>query len=115
MIYIESSSHDAAYNFSIEDYLLHHAELTCPIVMLWQTKPCVMIGQYQIADLEVDKVRAKEKNVAIVRRPSGGGAIYTDEGTFLLSLILPAGVSEIGAADILPQNQARTRFIDLLI
>ncbi|MCL2402989.1 MAG: lipoate--protein ligase [Coriobacteriia bacterium] len=115
MLYLESGSLDAAYHFSVEDYLLHHADLTQPIIMLWQTKPCVMIGQYQIVELEVDKNRATEKDVAIVRRPSGGGAIFTDAGTFLLSLILPVNTDESGAIDAFPQKEARTQFAELLI
>ena len=119
MLYLEIDSKDAAYHFSVEEYLLQHFALTQPLVMLWQTKPCVMLGQYQIADREVDMKAVEEKEVAIVRRPSGGGAIFTDSGTFLLSLILPAKIDspdkESSDYDSFPQKAARTEFTDLLI
>ena len=99
--------------------MLQHFDLSQPLVMFWQTKPCVMLGQYQIADCEVDMKAVEEKEVAIVRRPSGGGAIFTDSGTFLLSLILPAKFvnSDNGDSgyDSFPQKAARAEFADLLI
>ena len=95
--------------------MLQHFDLSQPLVMFWQTEPCIMLGQYQIADREVDMKAAEEKEVAIVRRPSGGGAIFTDSGTFLLSLILPAKIGSNGDCDSFPQKAARTEFADLLI
>ena len=115
MLYLEVDSQDAAYHFSVEEYLLQHFDLTQPIVMLWQTKPCVMLGQYQIAEREIEMSQAEEKEVAIVRRPSGGGAIFTDSGTFLLSLILPAKFDNDGSYDSFPQKAARAEFAELLI
>ena len=115
MLYLRSDSQDAAYHFSVEEYFLQHFELRQPVVMLWQTKPCIMLGQYQIADAEIDIKHAEEQEVTIVRRPSGGGAIFTDQGTFLFSLILPAMLDDCGNYDVFPQKAARAQFAELLI
>jgi lipoate-protein ligase A len=50
-----------------------------------------MLGRNQIADAEIDMGEAERLGVRIVRRSSGGGAIFTDMGTLLFTLILPFG------------------------
>jgi len=114
MLYVKSHNLDAAYHFAVEEYLLHHFELDQPIVMLWQTQPTVMLGQGQIADAEVKLDLAAADTVNIVRRPSGGGAIYTDEGTLLLSLVLPEKHCKSGTVVQFPQKAAQAEFVELL-
>jgi lipoate-protein ligase A len=48
-----------------------------------------MIGANQIVKAEIDEAYANEAGICIVRRPSGGGAIFTDEGTLQYTVILP--------------------------
>ena len=86
MLYIETTSKDAAFHFSVEEYVMGFKQ---PVMMIWQADKCAMIGNYQIAEAEVDMAFAKQNNIQIVRRSSGGGTIYTDLGTILLSQIMP--------------------------
>jgi lipoate-protein ligase A len=60
-----------------------------PVLMLWSTRPTVMIGANQVVDLEIDRAKAEAAGVDIVRRSSGGGTIFTDPGTLLYTIILP--------------------------
>ncbi|MDR0518601.1 MAG: hypothetical protein LBG82_00890 [Clostridiales Family XIII bacterium] len=69
-----------------------------PAFMLWRTNPTVMIGANQIAEIEADLAYARESSIAVVRRSSGGGAIYTDPDTVLYTIILP--YTESDAFDI---------------
>ena len=85
MYFVESDSKDAAFYFSVEEYFMRH--INAPLVMIWQTSPCVMLGRYQVAAAEINMDYAKQENFQIVRRPSGGGTIFTDEGTFLYTMI----------------------------
>jgi len=89
MRYIESKSTDAAFHFSVEEYFMQRSTSKEPVVMIWQTGKCAMLGSYQLADAELDMSFAKEQNLQIVRRSSGGGTIFTDSGTLLYSMILP--------------------------
>jgi len=114
MFYLKPSSLDAAYHFATEEFLLRHFDLAQPTVMLWQTEPTVMLGQYQIADAEIVFDSASAHAVKVVRRPSGGGAIYTDAGTLLISLILPEKYRASGALDTFPQKAAQNSFAELL-
>jgi len=89
MIYIENDVKDAAFHFSAEEYIMREYPLNRPVLMLWQTEKCVMLGNYQVAEAEIDMGVARKEDVQIVRRPSGGGTIYTDLGTFLITIIMP--------------------------
>jgi len=57
--------------------------------MLWQTEKTVMLGNNQVVDSEVDIDFALDNGIAIVRRSSGGGSIFTDNGTILYTVIEP--------------------------
>ena len=89
MWYIENKSREAAFHFSVEEYIMKHYPFDEPVMMIWQTDRCAMIGNYQIAEAEIDMRYAKDEGVQIVRRSSGGGTIFTDEGTFLYTIIQP--------------------------
>lgn len=88
MIYIETTSKDAAFHFSVEEYIMRNYPWNEPVMMIWQTDKCAMLGNYQIAEAEIDINFARQKEIQIVRRSSGGGTIYNDLGTFLFSLIM---------------------------
>ena len=89
MRYVKPESQDAAFHFSVEEYFMEHAPLNEPLFMLWQADKCAMLGANQVAQAEVDITYARENNIQIVRRSSGGGTIFTDLGTLLYTLILP--------------------------
>ena len=89
VIFIENKSKDAAHHFSIEELFTRIIKLSEPVLMLWQTDNTVMLGNNQIVEAEVDLDFAAKTNINIVRRSSGGGAIYTDNGTILYTVIQP--------------------------
>ena len=87
MYYVESDSEDAAFYFSVEEHFMRH--VNAPLMMVWQTGPCIMLGRYQAAAAEIHMDYAEQANMQIVRRPSGGGAIYTDGGALLYTMSKP--------------------------
>ncbi|MDR1801601.1 MAG: lipoate--protein ligase [Lachnospiraceae bacterium] len=89
MIFIEHPSNDAAFFFATEEYFAGIGKMSAPVFLLWQTKPTAMLGCNQVLQAEINEVLAKENDVSIVRRRSGGGTIFTDPGTFLYTIILP--------------------------
>ena len=52
-----------------------------------RTQPTVSLGRFQKVTETVDMQACKARGVAIVRRRSGGGSIYTDSGQLLFALI----------------------------
>lgn len=80
-----ATSHDCAANLAGEAYLLSleydH------ILYLWVNDPCIVIGRYQNPFAECNLKNMQEQNVQLVRRQSGGGAVYHDRGNLCFTLI----------------------------
>ncbi len=87
MLLIENPSTDPAYNHALEEYLLKN--LQEDVVMVWQNVPTILIGRNQDALCEYDADYVREKGIRVVRRLSGGGAIYCDLRNLQYSLIAP--------------------------
>ena len=65
------------------------AETGDAILYLWQNVDTVVLGRNQDAAAECDLDYAAANGIQIVRRRSGGGAVYHDLGCLNVSLILP--------------------------
>lgn len=94
MIYIENNSTDPYFNFALEYYLIKEKQLpNDQVFIFWRTEPTVMIGKYQNTLEEINERFVKENKINVVRRITGGGAIYTDMGGWQFSFITK-GVTE---------------------
>ena len=89
VIYFDSDNKDAAFYFSAEELFTRYIKSETPVLMLWQTENTVMLGNNQVVSSEIDIDFALEAGIKIVRRSSGGGAIFTDMGTVLYTVIEP--------------------------
>lgn len=76
MIFIENNNLDPALNHAIELYVMDKYDED--IFMLWRNKPCILIGRYQNINMEVNLEFTEKNGLDVVRRLSGGGAIYCD-------------------------------------
>lgn len=85
MKYIRLNSTDPYYNLALEEYLLNNSD--DDIFMLWQNAPVVVIGRNQNAYAEVNLEYAKENNISVCRRITGGGAVYHDLGNLNYTFI----------------------------
>jgi lipoate-protein ligase A len=56
--------------------------------MLWQSEPAIIIGRFQNLWAETNFHFAEDHNISIIRRISGGGAVYHDAGNLCFSFIL---------------------------
>lgn len=77
----------ASFYFGLEEYLLNNDFGDSNIFVIWKCKPTVMVGKHQNTLEEIDFSYVKDNNIDIVRRKSGGGAIFTDEGTVQFTFI----------------------------
>jgi len=89
MILFENPSMSAAFYFAAEEYIMRVLRPDEPVLMLWSTNDTIMIGANQVAEAESDKAYAESAGIEIVRRPSGGGTIFTDKGTLQFTIVLP--------------------------
>ncbi|MDR3120660.1 MAG: lipoate--protein ligase family protein, partial [Clostridiales bacterium] len=94
MWYAAPDSLDAAFYFAAEEYLTTRFSKEGRVLLLWRTEPGVMLGVNQAAEAEVDLAEAERLGVSLTRRSSGGGAIFTDPGTLLFTVILPFRIGE---------------------
>lgn len=85
MIYIDNPYTDAWFNLAAEEYLLKN--FSDDIFMLWQNEPSVIIGKHQNVWDEINRNYIQEKHIKVVRRYSGGGAVYHDSGNLNVTLI----------------------------
>ncbi len=88
--YIESGSTNAAYNLAFEQYVFDDMPKDRQYFMLWQNNNAIIIGKNQNTMEEINSAIVKEKNVDVVRRLSGGGAVYHDIGNLNFTFISDA-------------------------
>lgn len=86
MIYIESHSTDPYFNLAFEEYIFT-TFLEEDIFLLWQNAPCMVVGSYQNICREVRVPALRKLGIPVLRRISGGGAVYHDLGNINYSLI----------------------------
>lgn len=87
MLQIKNSSTDPYYNLALEEYLLKQKKIDDNLFMLWQNEPVIVIGKNQNAYEELDLDYTKEQKIKVVRRMSGGGAVYHDLGNLNFTVI----------------------------
>ena len=89
MYYLETHSTDPTYNLALEEtMLLRRTE--GELLMLWQNDRSVIIGRNQNTPEEIDGAYAAGHGVAVVRRITGGGAVYHDLGNLNYSFLTDA-------------------------
>lgn len=86
-----SRSRDPYLNLSIEHYLLQKSPADSTILFLYTNRPSIIIGRNQNPWVEVNLglLRNGPLDVVLVRRRSGGGTVFHDEGNVNYSVICP--------------------------
>ena len=88
--YLETGSLIPYYNLAFEEWVLTHC-LEGDYLMLWQNDNTIVIGQNQNAEAEINRAFVDEHKINVVRRGTGGGAVYHDLGNLNYSFITDAG------------------------
>ncbi|MFV0556697.1 MAG: lipoate--protein ligase [Lactovum sp.] len=89
MKYINYFGNDAYQNIAMDSWLLDHLKATEPIFSLWQNKKAVIVGRNQNTFAEVNQDYIDQNDIQVVRRVSGGGAVYHDLGNICFTFFLP--------------------------
>ena len=80
MVFLDSPFTGAAFNLAMEEYAFSCLSRGEEYFMLWQNDSSVILGKHQNAQEEVNLPYAKAQGIPVVRRLSGGGAVYHDLG-----------------------------------
>ncbi len=87
MKYIENYSNDPRYNLAFEEYCFKELPRDEDYILLWINGPAIIIGKNQNTLEEVNSEYIKKNGISVVRRVTGGGAVYHDLGNLNFSII----------------------------
>lgn len=101
MFLIDTSRHgepvyDPIVNQSLDNYLINDLRLPGHGLIMYINDPAVIIGRFQNAYAEVNLPYLKEQGIKLVRRSSGGGAVYHDRGNIVFENIVVGDLSNYG-------------------
>ena len=91
--YLETHSEDPRYNLAFEQFVLENRR-EGDYLLLWQNANTIVIGRHQNAEEEINRPFVEEHGIHVVRRVTGGGAVYHDMGNLNYSFITDAGKTE---------------------
>ena len=74
------------FNLAVEEYLLKNSK--DEYFILGINTPSVIVGKHQVAHREADTRFVYEKGIPVIRRISGGGAVYHDFGNLNFTFII---------------------------
>ncbi len=90
MLYIQNDSTDPRYNLALEEYVFKHLKFEEDFIMLWQNEPSVIVGKNQNTVEEINVDYVEQHGIHVVRRSTGGGAVYHDLGNLNYTFITKA-------------------------
>lgn len=80
--------YDPIVNQSLDNYLINDLKLPGHGLIMYINQPSVIVGVNQNVFAEVNVPYLRENNIALVRRTSGGGAVYHDMGNLVFENIV---------------------------
>lgn len=86
MLCIKHPNTNPYFNLAAEEYLLKN--FSDDIFMLWRDEPSVIVGKHQNTLAEINLDFIKDNSIKVVRRLSGGGAVFHDLGNLNFTFIV---------------------------
>lgn len=81
-----------SWYLAAEEYFAKN--VTEEIIFFWKVAPTVIFGRHQVMENEVNLSYCRAHHIDLVRRKSGGGCVYADEGNLMTSYLSPSTHSE---------------------
>lgn len=85
MLCLLDKSTDPYFNLAAEEYMLKNFKED--VFMLWRNDNAIIVGKHQNTLSEINLDYVKEKEIKVVRRISGGGAVFHDLGNLNFTFI----------------------------
>lgn len=88
MIFIDNEGiTDPSINLALEEYALRNFPANEDYLLFYINEPSIIIGRYQCTLEEINQAYTEAKNIHVIRRISGGGAVYHDFGNLNFSFM----------------------------
>lgn len=85
MLCIYNPCTDPYFNLAAEEYFLDCCQED--VFMLWRNEPAIIVGKFQNSLAEINLDYVQEKHIKVVRRQTGGGAVFHDLGNLNFTFI----------------------------
>ena len=92
--YLDLMTTDPSYNLAVEQYVFDSLPRDRMYFMLWQNDNAIIIGKHQNTLAQINEPYVREHGIRVVRRLSGGGAVYHDLGNLNFTFIADADQQE---------------------
>ena len=90
MLFLDNLNNpDPRMNLAFEEYAICNIAPNEEILLFYINEPSIIIGRNQITTQEINVDYVNEHGIHVVRRLSGGGAVYHDLGNLNFSFIAP--------------------------
>ena len=90
MLYVDNRGiNDPRINLALEEYVLRHKLAGEQLLLFYVNEPSIIIGRNQNTIEEINPPFIESRGIHVVRRISGGGAVYHDLGNLNFSFISP--------------------------
>lgn len=91
MLFIDNRDiHDARVNLALEEHVLRNRMATDDLLLFYVNAPSIIIGRNQNTIEEINPDAVAARGITVVRRISGGGAVYHDLGNLNFSFMTPS-------------------------
>ncbi|MBB6681549.1 lipoate--protein ligase [Aequorivita sp. 609] len=96
MIFIENEDvTNPRLNLALEEYILRNFSAENDYLLFYINEPSIIIGRNQNTLEEINHEYVEDNNIHVVRRVSGGGAVYHDFGNLNFSFITDHDVKSL--------------------
>lgn len=89
MILVSNNNNkDATLNLALDEWCVRNLDVNDKnYILFYINSPSIIIGKHQNTIEEINSEYVEQNNIKVVRRISGGGAVYHDEGNLNFSFI----------------------------
>lgn len=94
MIYLQSDSTNPYFNLALEEYIFESMDPKQTYLLLWQNEATIVVGKNQNTAEEINQEAVARRGIRVVRRLSGGGAVYHDRGNLNYTFVVDQAEAE---------------------